>query len=105
MQRRKEGLKEIPAAYFSRMMPGLLYAPTAENASEEDLQYELERLLECLRQVKEKAATRTCFSLIHENLPEYLQVLQNVYEQDLEEIVTDNKSFTRRSPIIWSIME
>lgn len=86
----KRRLKEI----LQPILPedaGVIVRTNSRNASEEDLQSELERLLECLQQVKEKAATRTCFSLIHENLPEYLQVLQNVYEQDLEEIVTDNK--------------
>ncbi len=70
---------------------GVIVRTNSRNAAEEELLSELDRLLECLRQVKEKALTRTCFSLIYENQPEYLQVLQNVYEQDLEEIVTDNR--------------
>ena len=40
---------------------------------------------------KTERNTTACSALIYENQPEYLQVLQNVYEQDLEEIVTDNR--------------
>ena len=86
----KKRLKEI----LSPILPddaGIIVRTNSRNASEEELQSELERLMKCLHQVKEKALTRTCFSLIHENLPEYLQVLQNVYEQDLDEIVTDDR--------------
>ena len=39
-----------------------------------------------------KGTSRVCFSLLEESLPEYMQVLQNVYTEHLEEIVTDNKS-------------
>ena len=72
----KKRLKEI----LSPILPddaGIIVRTNSRNASEEELQSELERLMKCLHQVKEKALTRTCFSLIHENLPEYLQVLQN----------------------------
>ena len=39
-----------------------------------------------------KGTSRYAFSLLEESLPEYMQVLQNVYTEHLEEIVTDNKS-------------
>ena len=44
------------------------------------------------QQVLLKGTSRVCFSLLEESLPEYMQVLQNVYTEHLEEIVTDNKS-------------
>lgn len=86
----KKHIREI----LSPLLPedaGVIVRTNGRNAAETELREELERLYQELTHVRETARTRTCYSLIHENLPEYLQVLQNVCEQDLAEIVTDNQ--------------
>lgn len=71
---------------------GVIVRTNSRTASAEALQEELKRLYAILKEVKETAKSRTCYSLIHESLPEYMRVLQNVSEADLEEIVTDDRN-------------
>ena len=46
--------------------------------------------------VLQKGSSRVCFSLLEESIPEYMQILQNVYTQNLEEIVTDDRNLYER---------
>ena len=41
--------------------------------------------------VLQKGKSRVCFSVLEKSMPEYVQILQNLYSQDLEEIVTDKQ--------------
>ena len=42
--------------------------------------------------VLKRASTRVCFSLLKENIPDSIQVLQSTYTKNLEEIITDDKA-------------
>ena len=64
----------------------------SEPTADEEILIELDLLVQRYQQVLLKGTSRVCFSLLEESLPEYMQVLQNVYTEHLEEIVTDNKS-------------
>ena len=74
---------------------GVIVRTNSRNAGKEELYREMDRLKQQLHQVREKAVTRTCFSLLHETIPDYVQSIQNIYSDDLEEIVTDD-------PVLYS---
>lgn len=71
---------------------GIIVRTNSRNAADEEILIELDLLVQRYQQVLLKGTSRVCFSLLEESLPEYMQVLQNVYTEHLEEIVTDNRS-------------
>lgn len=70
---------------------GVIVRTNSREAKEEEILEEFQKLYGELQEIREKARTRTCFSLLRESMPEYMQVLQNVYTKELEEIITDNR--------------
>lgn len=48
-------------------------------------------LNEEMSSILEVAAYRTCFSCLKKNVPEYLKALQEIYRNEYEEILTDNR--------------
>lgn len=70
---------------------GLIVRTNAKDAQEDKILRELEDLTLRYASIVEKAASRVCFSLLEETMPAYLQMLQNSYLHDLDEIVTDDK--------------
>lgn len=68
---------------------GLIIRTNAKNASDEEILLEIKWLSEKLSDLIQKAGTRTCFSCIHRANPKYMSYLQNSYQEDLAEIVTD----------------
>ena len=70
---------------------GLIVRTNCREAQEEEILRELEHLLERYKEVLHKGKSRVCFSVLEESMPEYMQILQNAYIENLEEVVTDNQ--------------
>ena len=69
---------------------GIIVRTNARNAKKEEILEELKNLQTRYETLLKKGHSRVCFSLLEEHIPDYLQTLQNVYTQTLDEIVTDN---------------
>lgn len=57
----------------------------------EVLAKEWNRLNEEMNRILEVASYRTCFSLLKQSVPEYLKALQEIYREEYDEIVTDDR--------------
>lgn len=69
---------------------GIIVRTNARNAKKEEILEELKNLQTRYETLLKKEHSRVCFSLLEEHMPDYLQTLQNVYAQTLDEIVTDD---------------
>lgn len=69
---------------------GIIVRTNARNAKKEEILEELKNLQTRYEALLKKGHSRVCFSLLEEHMPDYLQTLQNVYAQTLDEIVTDD---------------
>ena len=69
---------------------GIIVRTNARNAKKEGILEELKNLQTRYETLLKKGHSRVCFSLLEEHMPDYLQTLQNVYTQTLDEIVTDD---------------
>ena len=70
---------------------GIIVRTNCRDAQEEEILHELEELMKRYEAVLQKGKSRVCFSVLEKSMPEYVQILQNLYSQDLEEIVTDKQ--------------
>jgi len=55
----------------------------------EELKVELTILISTMNDIILKSKTRTCFSLIYQGVPSYIEYLHHIVESDYEEVVTD----------------
>ena len=88
----KEEKKRI-REFFEGELPenaGSIVRTNARNAKKEEILEELKNLQTRYETLLKKGHSRVCFSLLEEHMPDYLQTLQNVYTQTLDEIVTDD---------------
>lgn len=88
----KEEKKRI-REFLEGSMPenaGIIVRTNARNAKKEEILEELKNLQSRYEALLKKGRSRVCFSLLEKHMPEYLQTLQNVYTQALDEIVTDD---------------
>lgn len=70
---------------------GIIVRTNSRDAENEEILKELEELKGRHEELLKRAGSRVCFTLLEESMPEYMQVLQSVYMQNLDEIVTDDK--------------
>lgn len=68
---------------------GIVARTNSGGASKEEILEEMEYLRQRCFRVLEYGTSRTCFSLLEETPPFYLQVIRDTYTRGLEEIVTD----------------
>lgn len=68
---------------------GMIVRTNAAEASKEEFLHELEYLKKIYRKVAVDGRCRTCFSLLYEAEPFYLEAVRDIYSRELEEIVTD----------------
>ena len=68
---------------------GLIVRTNAANAEEQELLSEIQALNKKLTDIIQYASTRTCFSCVYRAMPKYMTYLQNSYQQEVAEIVTD----------------
>ena len=70
---------------------GIIVRTNCRDAQVEEILHEMEELMKRYEAVLQKGKSRVCFSVLEKSMPEYVQILQNLYSQDLEEIVTDKQ--------------
>ncbi len=70
---------------------GVIVRTNCREAQEEEILHELDELLKRYEEVLKKGNSRVCFSVLEKSMPEYVQILQNIYGQELEEIITDKQ--------------
>lgn len=84
----KEHFKELLRDQYHADF-GLIVRTNAKNASDKELLAEIGWMIQKLTDLLQKAKTRTCFSCVYQSEPKYMSYLQNSYQDDLTEIVTD----------------
>ena len=70
---------------------GLIIRTNAAHASTEQMKEEYHKLVQEYLTLKQKAIHRTTFSCLKKELPEYLHVIQDMKDDQLDEIITDDK--------------
>lgn len=88
---KKQELKDF-FGKFNLQGNGIVIRTNAATASHEMLLQEFDFLMERLQKMKETAVHRTAFSLLYRADSFYLQRLRNMYEGELDKIITDVKS-------------
>lgn len=68
---------------------GLIVRTNAADAAKEEIMRELDYLKRKYITTVVNGRSRTCFSLLYETEPFYMEAVRDVYSRDLEEIVTD----------------
>lgn len=81
---------------------GLIVRTNCRDTEDHEILHELEKLQQEYGNLLERGKSRVCFSMLKENMPEYLQVLQNLYAHNLDEIVTDDQALY---PVIEQYMD
>lgn len=87
---KKEALKEtltefvVPADYAVVIRTG-----AEQLDSYMELKAELTTLISAMDEIVLKAKTRTCFSLIYQGIPSYIEYLHHIADTDYEEVVTN----------------
>lgn len=69
---------------------GVVVRTNAASASKEEILTEYEQLKGEYLHLKETAPHRTVFSCLRKNIPEHLQILQNVNQAHLDAVITDD---------------
>ena len=90
---KKEALKETLADFVVPADYAVVIRTGAEQLdSYEELKTELTALISTMDDIVLKAKTRTCFSLIYQGIPSYIEYLHHIADSEYEEVVTDNKA-------------
>ena len=87
---KKEALKETLADFVVPADYAVVIRTGAEQLdSYMELKAELTALISTMDDIILKAKTRTCFSLIYQGIPSYIEYLHHIADSDYEEVVTD----------------
>ena len=70
---------------------GIIVRTNARETSPEELTEELFQLRKRYQELRQRTASRVCYTLLEKGMSEPLRILQGVYIRDLEEIVTDDR--------------
>lgn len=70
---------------------GIIARTNIKNAAKEDVLSEVQNLKNKLAQLIHHAKHRTCYSVLYEGDDNYISILKGLYEESLEQIVTDEK--------------
>ena len=90
---KKEALKETLADFVSPADYAVVIRTGVEQLdSYEELNAELTALISTMDDIVLKAKTRTCFSLIYQGVPSYIEYLHHIADSEYEEVVTDNEA-------------
>ncbi len=92
----KERIRRVLTEAESFGQDGAVIRTNAGGVPGEEILKELKILKERWASIREAAYHRTCFSLLWEAEPFYLSFLRDVYQQGLEEIVTDLPDIERQ---------
>jgi len=86
----RERLKDLLAKYKKEPI-GIIARTNAKNATDEQILSEVERLKQQLETLMNTAKHRTCYSMLYRSPDNYLSILKGLYEESLEQIVTDDE--------------
>lgn len=87
---KKEALKETLADFVVPADSAVVIRTGAEQlVSIEELKAELTTLISAMDDIVLKVKTRTCFSLIYQGVPSYIEYLHHIADTDYKEVVTD----------------
>lgn len=75
---------------------GVIVRTNAALASKEEILEEYKKLKQEYSSIKNNARHRTVFSCLKREIPEYLQLLQNLNQEQIEEILTDDPEMYRQ---------
>lgn len=90
---KKEAIKETLCDFNLPTDYAVVIRTGVEQLNEyESLKTELASLVFCMDEIVLKAKTRTCFSLIYQGVPSYIEYLHHISDLRYEEIVTDISS-------------
>ena len=70
---------------------GIIVRTNAREASPEELTEELFQLRKRYQELRQRTASRVCYTLLEKGMSEPFRILKGVYIRDLEEIVTDDR--------------
>ncbi len=70
---------------------GIIARTNIKNAAKEDVLREVQNLKNKLAHLIHHAKHRTCYSVLYEGDDNYISILKGLYEESLEQIVTDEK--------------
>lgn len=70
---------------------GIIARTNIKNAAKEDVLSEVQNLKNKLAHLIHHAKHRTCYSVLYEGDDNYISILKGLYEESLEQIVTDEK--------------
>lgn len=82
--RESEGLKQL-----SERFRLIVRTNTGTLDNEEPLLEEAEALADALQHIMEIAPSRTCYSCLYRNKPDYVSFVENAYRTEYEEVITD----------------
>ena len=87
-KKRREALQELLRP-LCQGEAGFILRTNSEEAGEEEICREAQRLRDRWQRLREQAPFRTCFSRLAAGEPDYLKLMQDLPARELEEIVTD----------------
>jgi ribonuclease G len=83
-------LKELLSKYKDDGI-GIIARTNAKNATDDQIVNEVEKLKFQLDEIKKNAVHRTCYSVLYQSPDNYINILRGLYEESLEQIVTDDE--------------
>lgn len=82
-------LRELILPYQNKEY-GFIMRTNAMGTKKEYIQEEIHTLVQIYHSVKEYGVHRSCFSLIHKNLPQYICDIRDSYQDEIEEIIIED---------------
>ncbi len=70
---------------------GLIIRTNAENSKDDEIKNELDEILSEWEHIKEIAGMRKCFTLLKGEDAPYIKMIKNLYNNEIDEIITDNE--------------
>lgn len=70
---------------------GIIARTNVKNATDEQILDEVDKLKKKLKELMSVALHRTCYSVLYQAEDNYITILKGLYEESLEQIVTDDK--------------
>lgn len=88
--RQRERLTQI-LELFQKEEYGIILRTTSQKVSDEVIIEECQKLLETLKELKQKAPYRTCFTKLYGAEPEYIRFIKSCGNHYFDRIITDQK--------------
>lgn len=89
-------IKELLKQYSNSEI-GIIARTNVKNATDEQIISEIEKLRHQLNEMIKTAIHRTCYSVLYQSPDNYINILKGLYEESLEQIVTDDEEIYRKT--------